>query len=247
MISLKLIKIKQRRVSIIKIYYKEDNLKLINGDCIEVMDKMIENSRQVDLSIVDIPYGNISKNGEERAKYAGQLRKIDKEEADIVTFDEIEFSRKLAQVTKNSIYIFCGIDQIATIYNYFKEDLKKDWMARLCVWHKSNPSPANGQHMFLSASEFLVFAKRRKTVFNGHCEHNVFKFPCGRSKLHPTEKPQEILEYLISMSSNEGDEVFDCCFGSGSLAVASKKLNRKFLGVELQEKYCEVAKNRLIG
>lgn len=229
---------------VIRLYYKDDNVKLINGDCIEVMDKMIENNRFVDLSIVDIPYGNVSKNGEERAKYAGQLRKIDKGAADIVTFDEIEFCERLAKVTKNSIYIFCGIDQIATIYNYFKEDLKKDWMSRLCVWHKTNPSPSNGQHMYLSASEFIVFAKKRKTVFNGHCEHNVFNFPCGRSKLHPTEKPQEILKHLIEMSSVEGETVFDCCFGSGSTALASVGLNRKFIGVELQEEYCEVARNR---
>lgn len=228
-----------------KIIYKDEYVKLIQGDCIKVMDIMIDKKYMVDCSIVDIPYGNVSKNGEERAKYTGQLRKINKEEADIVTFDEIEFSKRLAQVTKGSIYIFCGIDQIAKIYNYFKDNLKKDWMARLCIWHKTNPSPSNGQHMYLSASEFIIFAKRRNTIFNGHCEHNVFNFPCGRSKLHPTEKPQQLLEYLIKMSSNEGDEIFDCCFGSGSTALASKNLGRKFLGVELQEKYCEVAKQRL--
>jgi site-specific DNA-methyltransferase (adenine-specific) len=228
-----------------QLFYQKDNIKLIHGDCMEVMQQMINSNRRVDCSIVDIPYGNVSKNGEERAKYAGQLRKIDKEEADIVTFDEIELSKKLAQVTRNSVYIFCGIDQMANIYNYFKEELKKDWMARLCVWHKTNPSPANGQHMYLSATEFIIFAKRRKALFNGHCEHNVFNFPCGRSKLHPTEKPQELLEFLIKMSSNEDDEIFDCCFGSGSAAVASSKLHRKFLGIELQEKYCEIAKSRL--
>lgn len=101
-------------------------------------------------------------------------------------------------------------------------------MARLCTWHKTNPSPSNGQHMYLSASEFIIFAKRRNTIFNGHCEHNVFNFPCGRSKIHPTEKPQQLLEYLIKMSSNENDLIFDCCFGSGSTGLASKNLNRKF-------------------
>jgi len=226
--------------------HKDDKIELIQGDCIEIMNNMIKENRMVDCSIVDIPYGNVSKNGEERAKYAGQLRKIDKEEADIVTFDEIEFSKRISKVTKGSIYIFCGIDQIAKIYNYFKDNLKKDWMARLCIWHKTNPSPSNGQHMFLSASEFIIFAKRRKTIFNGYCEHNVFNFPCGRSKLHPTEKPQQLLEYLINISSNEGDEIFDCCFGSGSTGLASINLKRKFLGVELQEKYYEIAKQRLV-
>lgn len=226
------------------IYYEDKDIALINGDCIAVMDELIESKRMVDTSIVDIPYGNVSKHGAERAKYAGQLRKIDKGKADIVTFDETEFCERLAKITNNSIYIFCGIDQVATIYNYFKDDLKKDFMARMCVWHKTNPAPSNGQHMFLSATEFVVFAKRRRTMFNEHCAHNVFNFPAGRSKLHPTEKPQEILKYFIETSSNEGDLIFDCCSGSGSTGVASLGLGRKFLGVELSEEFCEVQKKR---
>lgn len=228
-------------------YQSEDKkVKIVNGDCMKVMEAMIEKDVKVDTSIVDIPYGNVSKNGEERAKYSGQLRKIDKGAADIVTFDEVEFCESLSQITNNSVYIFCGIDQIATIYNYFKETKKKDWMARLCTWHKTNPSPSNGQHMYLSASEFIIFAKRRKTVFNGHCEHNVFNFPAGRSKNHPTEKPQNLLKYLIEMSSNEGDLIFDGCAGSFSTGIASIDLNRKFLGVELDEKYYNVGKQRII-
>jgi DNA modification methylase len=209
------------------------------------IDEMINTNFQVDCSIVDIPYGNVSENGKERAKYAGQLRKIDKEEADIVTFDEVDLCSKLAKVTKNSVYIFCGINQVANIYDYFKKELKTDWMCRLCVWHKTNPSPSNGQHMFLSASEFIVFAKRRKTKFYGHCEHNVFNFPCGRSKIHPTEKPQELLTYLIKMSTDENDTVFDCCMGSGSTGVAALKLNRNFVGIELQEKWFKISEERL--
>lgn len=228
------------------IYYKDNNVTLINGDCINIIKKMLNQEIQVDCSIVDIPYGGVSKNGEERAKYPGQLRKINKEDADIITFNEIELADLLSKITRNSVYIFCGIDQIANIYNFYKEDLKKDWMSRLCVWHKTNPSPANGQHMYLSSTEFIVFAKRRKTTFNGNCEHNVFNFPSGRSKLHPTEKPQQLLEYLIKMSSKEGGLIFDCCFGSGSTGLASINLKRKFLGIELQEKYCEIAKQRLI-
>lgn len=217
--------------------------KLVNDDCMKIIKGMQDLS--VDLTIADIPYGNVSQLGEERAKYAGQLRKIDKEHADIITFDEIDFCEQLSRVTKNSIYVFCGIDQIANIYNYFKITKKKDWMARLCVWHKTNPSPANGQHMFLSATEFIIFAKRRRTLFNGHCEHNVFNFPAGRSKLHPTEKPQAILKYMIEMSSNEGDVVFDPVCGSASAMVAAMDLNRRFYGIELNEEYYNLAKDRI--
>jgi DNA modification methylase len=206
---------------------------------------MIAKKFKVDCSIVDIPYGDVSQNGAERAKYSGQLRKIDKEDADIITFDEIELCSRLSKVTNNTIYIFCSINQISKIYNYFKEDLKKDFMSRVCTWHKTNPSPANGQHMYLSASEFIIFAKRRNTKFYGNCEHNVFNFPCGKSKLHPTEKPQEILKYFIKNSSDEGDIIFDCCMGSGSTGVAALNLKRKFIGIELKNKYFNIAKKRI--
>lgn len=229
-----------------RLYYKDDNVTLIHGDCIEVMDKMIGSKIMVDCSIVDIPFNEVSQKGEERARYSGQLRKINKGKADVLTFDELDLCDRLSQVTKGSIYIFCGIEQVAKIHTFFKYNLKKHWMSRVCVWHKTNPSPANGQHMYLSATEFIVFAKRRKTIFNGHCEHNVFNFPAGRSKLHPTEKPQGLLKHLIEMSSNERDVIFDCCFGSGSTGVASVALGRKFLGVEIDENYCEIAKQRFI-
>jgi len=68
----------------------------------------------------------------------------------------------------------------------------------------------------------------------------------GGNKLHPTQKPIELLEYLIKTYTNEGDIILDFTCGSGTTLLASKKLNRKCYGVELEKKYCEVTKNRLI-
>ena len=74
-------------------------------------------------------------------------------------------------------------------------------------------------------------------------EFNVV--PNRNGKLHPTQKPVELLEWLIKTYSNEGDTILDNCMGSGSTGVACKNTNRNFIGIELDEKYFEIASNRL--
>lgn len=64
-------------------------------------------------------------------------------------------------------------------------------------------------------------------------------------RYHPTQKPVELLEYLIKTFSNEEDVVLDFTMGSGSTGVACKNLNRKFIGIELDDKYFKIAKNRI--
>ena len=118
-------------------------------------------------------------------------------------------------------------------------------MARLCVWKKNNPTPSNGQHMWLSGSELCVFIKKRKTTFNQHCKSNVWEFNSGKSKIHPTQKPLELFEYLIKSSSNRGDLVLDNCIGSGTTAIACLNTNRNFIGIELDKEYFDIANKRI--
>lgn len=215
--------------------------KIYRADCIEVMRRLPDNC--FDLILTDIPYGNVSKNGAERAKYAGQLRKLDKEFADVETFDLEVFLDECYRLTKGSVYIFCGIEQLSTIFSYF--DSKKDMMTRQCIWHKNNPSPANGQHYWLHAIENCVFAKKRKTTFNQHCKHNVWNYPVNRSKRHPTEKPLQLFEYLIESSTNEGDIVFDPCIGSGTTAEAALNLGRRFMGIDIMQECVDMSNERI--
>jgi len=76
---------------------------------------------------------------------------------------------------------------------------------------------------------------------------DVLKFPMDKqkSKLHPTQKPVALCEYLIKTYTNEGETVLDNCMGSGTTGVACKNLNRKFIGIEMDEKYFNIAKERL--
>lgn len=75
----------------------------------------------------------------------------------------------------------------------------------------------------------------------------TFKWDKQKSRLHPTQKPVEACEYFIKTYTNEGDIVLDNCMGSGTTGVACKNLNRKFIGIELDKNYFDIAKNRLFG
>lgn len=207
----------------------------------KVMPKLPDNC--FNLILTDIPYGNVTKNGEERAKHPGQLRSMNKEYADIVTFDLEMFLEQIYRLCKGSAYIFCGIEQLSKIFSYF--DAKSDMSTRQCLWHKSNPSPVNGQYYWIHAIENCVFAKKRKTTFNQHCKHGVWDFPVGRSKRHKTEKPLKLFEYLIESSTNEGDIVFDPCIGSGTTAEAALNLNRKFIGIDIIQECVDMSNDRL--
>lgn len=190
-------------------------MRLYNDDCMNVL-KTMEN-KSVDLTLTDIPYDGVNRK-------SNGLRNLDKGKADIITFDLEKFVEEVCRVTKGSIYIFCGFSQISKITDIL---ISKGCSVRLCVWEKTNPSPMNGDKLWLSGVEICVYAKFPKATFNEHCKNTVFRFPTVRSKLHPTEKPQKLLKYLIETSSNVGDVVFDPCMGSGSTGLACLERERE--------------------
>jgi DNA modification methylase len=208
-------------------------INLVNADCIEAMSKLSDKS--IDLVVTDIPYGEVNR------KSAG-LRNLDKDKADVVNFNLPDLVDELCRLTKGSIYIFCGINQVSTI----RETMTKNKMStRLCIWEKTNPSPMNGDKIWLSGVEACVFGKFPKATFNEHCKNTVFKYPCGRNKIHPTQKPEELIERLVLASSNVGDLVLDPFSGSGTTAVVCKKNSRNFIGFELDKEYYDKAVDRI--
>ena len=208
-------------------------IKLLQGDCLELMKDIPDGS--VDLVLTDIPYGVVNRD-------SNGLRNLDKGNADIVTFDLKELTETLCDKTDGSIYMFCGTEQVSTIRATM---IEKGLSTRLCIWEKTNPSPMNGQVIWLSGIECCVFGKKKNATFNEHCKNTVFRFPTVRGKVHPTQKPVDLLKYLIEVSSNENDTVMDCCMGSGSTGVACVNTNRKFIGIELDKDYFDIAKKRI--
>lgn len=193
----------------------------------------------VNMTLTDIPYGEVNRD-------SNGLRILDKENADIMTFDLEEFLPEVYRITKSTIIIFCGQNQLSQIKNYFqeKQDQNKGTVRQL-IWEKTNPSPMNGQHIYLSGIENAVWFKKRGGTFNAHCKNTVFKYPCGRSKLHPTEKNHDLLKEIIIDNSNKEDIIFDPCAGSGSHLLVAKENERNYIGVELKKKYFDIANGRL--
>ena len=211
---------------------------IFNADCMELMSN-IKQGGVFDVTLTDIPYAEVNRkdNG---------LRNLDKSNADILTFDIKRFLEEVYRLTKGTIIIFCGNEQYSTIYSFFNEKSKQNLgTTRQIIWHKTNPSPMNGQHIYLSATENAAWFKKRGATFNAHCKHNVFDFATGRSKIHPTEKNHELLKDLLLDNSNEGDIIFDPCAGSLAHCLVAKENGRRYVGCELNKEYFDKGVERL--
>ena len=215
--------------------YKDDQFWLMKGDCLERMKEIPDNS--VDMILTDIPYGEVNQ------KSSG-LRLLDRGNADECTINLEKMVLECIRICKGSFYIFCGTQQISDIVTLFKYN---KLTTRVGCWEKSNPSPMNGTRLWLSGMEFCVFARKPNAVFNEHCKKALWKYPSGRSKIHPTQKPVALMEQLILVSSNEGETVLDFTAGSFTTGVACRNLNRKFIGIEMDDKYFDIGKNRILG
>ena len=206
--------------------FKENTVE--NLDCIYGMSLMDKNS--VDFTLTDIPYGAVSRS-------SNGLRNLNKEYADEETFELEEFLDSVYRVTKNSICIFCGKEQFSFIYEYFA---KKQGTVRPIIWEKTNPSPMNGQYVYESGVELAVwFKKKGARTFNAFCKNTVFRYPNGKKDIHPTQKNLDLFKELILDNSNSGDIIFDPCMGSGTTAVASIQLDRKYYGFEINKEAFE--------
>lgn len=208
---------------------------LINGDCIKELAN-VPNGR---LLLTDIPYDEVNRK-------SNGLRNLDKEYADEETFNLCDFL-KIIYDKADIFVIFCGNKQYSEIYRFFSEKQKEHkGTVRQIIWAKTNPSPMNGEYVYLSGTENAVWFKKSGTgKLNSKCKKNYFIYPTGRSKYHPTEKNHNLLKDIILDNTNERDTVIDCCMGSGSTGVVCKETGRKFIGIEINENYYNIAKERL--
>lgn len=122
-----------------------------NIDCMEGMKLMKEQGIKADCLLTDLPYGEVNRK-------SNGLRTLDKAKADSPTFDLMAYLDSVIQVVKGNFLIFCGTEQVSLIRKFFVEH---DMTTRLLIWEKTNPSPMNGQTIYLSGIECCVYAKAR--------------------------------------------------------------------------------------
>ena len=161
-----------------------------------------------------------------------------------------EILDELVRVMKKvNIYVWCSKAQLSQLLNYFEGI---GCHIDLLTWHKTNPIPTCN-NTYLSDTEYCVFARESGVKLYGSVatkkKYYVTECNVADKKLfdHPTIKPLHIIKNLIINSSQENDVVLDCFLGSGTTAVASKELNRQYIGFELNEEFYTIAQNRLNG
>ena len=190
---------------------------------------------EVDLIVTDIPYGVVNRN-------TGGLRSIDKSVADSAPVDISSLVPELTRLTRGSLYVWCGTEQVSQLRAGFVE---AGLTTRVGVWEKSNPSPMNGEKMWLSGLELCVFARKPKATFNRHCKNPIWRGATQRLRDFPCPKPIWLMEELVTASSNPGDTVLDPFMGSGSTGVACVNTGRNFIGIELDPEYFRIAEQRI--
>jgi len=204
--------------------------KVFNENCISFLK---QNSINVDHTITDIPYDIVSRE-------SNGIRNFNKEEADLLEFDLSEFIKQITEITKEYIFIFCSSEQVSMLVELLE---KENFHTDLAIWKKSNPSPVNGQHIWLSGIECCVVAS--KNELPNEMKDMIWNIPNGKSKDHPTEKPLKLMSLIINNYTKENDIILDPCAGSGSTLISSKVNNRNYIGIEKHKPYYELINNKL--
>lgn len=203
------------------------------GDCFDLMAKLPDAS--VDMVLTDVPYNEVNRK-------SGGLRNLDKGVADSAVFDINDLTAEFARLVKGSVYIFCGFKQISDLATSLEN---AGFSIRVGAWEKTNPSPMNGQRMWLSGLEFCVYGRKANAPFNEHCKKALWTYASQRSKIHDTQKPIPLFQRLIEASSNHGQTILDPFAGSGTTAIAAENAGRKWICIERDEEYAAKAMERI--
>lgn len=268
-----------------------NNIELYNGDCLEVMDELIDKGVKVDAIITDPPYGTTACSWDSIIpfdKMWDRLNKLIKDNGVIVLFGSEPFSSKLrCSNIENFKYDWIWEKQKASNFMSAKyQPLKYHEIISVFLngTLKYNPQcykvlefcdieKMNLKELkeVFETRDYDRFGKvdRRKTVNDPTTNKELvgiklnrirnaddgYRYPKSVLKinksingnLHPTQKPVSLMEYLVKTYTNEGDTVLDFTMGSGTTGVACQNLNRNFIGIELDEKYFKIAKERIYG
>ena len=233
--------------------------KLLQGDCLELMNKLPNQS--IDLILCDLPYGTTACKWDVIIPFEPlwkQYNRIIKDNGAVVLFGSQPFTSKLIQSNlKNFRYELIWEKQQGTNPMFSKKGILKKH-ENICIFYKKQPT--YNPQMSYGNKNYSAFSSEDKNIGevygdlkSKHRECNdgsryptsIIKFNTERTKIHPTQKPVALLEWLIKTYSNEGDLTLDNCMGSGSTGVACINTNRKFIGIELDENYFQIATDRI--
>ena len=252
---------------------KIENITLLNGDCLKMMKEIPDNS--IDMVLCDLPYGTSASSWDKKLPMNdlwNEYKRIIKHNRAIVLFSQQPFTSLL--ITSNiEMWKYNWIWEKDNGTNFVNSHFCPLKITEdICVFGNGATSfVKNGENLiynpqFSEGKPYSIISGNQKSnsaVVRGgkggrddvggyktesdgkRYPKNLIKFNRDKDKLHPTQKPVSLCEYLIQTYTNEGDVVLDNCMGSGTTGIACLNTNRKFIGMELDDTYFEIAKKRI--
>lgn len=211
-------------------------IELYNGDCLEVMDKLIEQGIKVDAIICDPPYGMSF-----RSNY--RKKKFDKIKND----DNLEWLESFIELSYNvlndnsPIYIFCSFHNVDKFKMAVESKFK---LKNIIIWEKNNTGMGDLKGSYAPKYEMIIYATKGRVVMTDKRFPDIVKFKRTGNKFHPTEKPVDLMKFLIN-NHNDKKTILDPFMGSGTTGIACKELDVDFIGIELDSEYFEIARERI--
>lgn len=233
-----------------------ENIQLYQGDCLEEMKNIPDKS--IDMILCDLPYGTTRNKWDtviDLDLLWIQYERIIKDNGAIVLFAQVPFNIILGYSNLKLLkYEWIWEKEQGTGHlNAKKMPLKSH--ENIMVFYKKpptyNPQMVGNEVRTVKRSgnkskttNYGDFIEIKESTYIGRYPKDIIKFNKDKG-YHPTQKPVALLEYLIKTYTNEDEIVLDNTMGSGSTGVACVNTNRKFIGIELNEKYFNIAKNRI--
>ena len=224
---------------------------ILCADSRDIIKRIPDNS--IDFILTDPPY-NLGQHSTGNIPLPGRsAMNNDVAEWDMIDFNPEEWADEFIRILKptGNLFIFTSYNQLGRWYNCL--DHKFD-TSNFMIWHKTNPSPKIFKAGFLNSCEMIFTCWNKKHTWNFISQAEMHNFIessiCMKPERlsnpkHPAQKPVSILKKMIEIASNENDIVFDPFMGVGSTGVAAIDLNRRFIGVELDNAYFDAARKRI--
>lgn len=237
-------------------------IKLINGNCLEIMNDIPDNS--VDMILCDLPYGTTACKWDSVIPFEplwSEYKRIAKRNAAIVLTASQPFTSTLIMSNIKDFrycWVWDKVNKYTGALNANRMPMKRH--EDIAVFYRSLPT-YNKQYRAGKAYRTTQNTGHGTHTHHGNngvsrvCESDGRHNPCSVLEipadnkielgLHPTQKPVALMEYLIKTYTNEGDVVLDNCMGSGTTGVACVNTNRSFIGIELDNAYFKIAEDRI--
>ena len=236
------------------------NIELIKGDCLEKM-KDIPN-KSIDMILCDLPYGTTRNKWDSVLSLDElweQYNRIIKDNGAIVLFAQTPFDKVLGCSNLKMLRYEWIWEKTSATGHLNAKKMPMKAHENILVFYKKlptyNPQKTTGHtpvHSYTKhQDDGSNYGKTLIGISGGGSTERyprsvqVFKTDKQKEALHPTQKPVDLLEYLIKTYTNENETVLDNCMGSGSTGIACVNTNRNFIGIELDDNYFNIAKNRI--